>query len=112
MIETRYSKIHPLPRVHYNVRTNSSGQAIVDFEFGSAGGEQEITVTAVGMTKTVKALDTTTSTRDISIRSEKRSSSNEYDLYATVTDNGIETAGVSVTFTTISGRRVDEYTYC
>ena len=62
-----------------------------------------ITVTAVGMTRTVKALDTTTSTRDISIRSEKRSGSNEYDIYATVTDNGIETAGVTVTFTTISG---------
>ena len=86
-----------------HVRTNSSGEAIVDFEFGSVGGEQEITVTAVGMTKTVKALDTTTSTRDISIKSEKQSSSNEYDLYATVTDNEIETAGVSVTFTAISG---------
>ena len=66
-----------------HVRTNSEGKAIVDFEFGSVGGEQVITVTAVGMTKTVKALDTTTSTRDISIKSEKRSSSNEYDLYAT-----------------------------
>ena len=93
----------PLAASTLHVRTNGSGQAIVDFEFGSAGGEQEITVTAVGMTKTVKALDATTSTRDISIRSEKRSGSNEYDLYVTVTDNGIKTPGVSVTFITISG---------
>ena len=85
------------------VRTAANGQAIVDFEFGSAGGEQEITVTAVGTTKTVKAVDTATSTRDISIESEKRSNSNIYDIYATVTDNGIETSGVQVTFTAISG---------
>ena len=86
-----------------HVRTNGSGDAIVDFEFGSAGGEQVITVKAVGITKTVKALDTATSTRDVSIRSEKRSNSNKHDIYATVTDNKIETAGVDVTFTTISG---------
>ncbi len=86
-----------------HVRTNSSGKAIVDFEFGSAGGEQVITVTAVGITRTVRAVDTSTPTRDISIRSRKRSNSNIYDIYATVTDNGIETADVNVEFTTISG---------
>ncbi len=86
-----------------HVRTAANGQAVVDFEFGSAGGEQEITVTAVGITKKVKAVDTATSTRDISIGSEKRSNSNTYDVYATVTDNGIEKGDVPVTFTAISG---------
>ena len=88
-----------------NIRT-SSGVATVTYEIGTAGGEQVIKVSALRLTKEVKITNTSTSARQLSIKSEKRA--DEFDIIATVTENEMGIPNVVVEFEAIDGGELDD----
>ena len=101
---------NPLPGSTLYVQTDTkSGGATVDFQLGTASGEQTVTVSALGisaLTKTIKATATPTpTTRQLSaLDSElQQGSTNIYDLVVLVENGGKPEEGVSVEFRTIKG---------
>ena len=88
-----------------NIQTSSDGST-VSYEIGTAGGEQVIKVSALRLTEDVKITNTSTSTRQLSIESEKRG--DEFDITATVTENEMGVADVQVEFEAINGGQLDD----
>ena len=87
------------------VRTNSAGLAIVDYQLGTAPGDQIVEVKAVGFTETIKASTPSLGRQQLSIHTNQRQDGedNVYDLIALVEENEIEQENVQVTFTTTRG---------
>ncbi len=87
------------------VRTRDDGLAKIDFELGSAPGDQVVEVQAVGSTKTIKASTPSAGSQQLSIHTNQRQpgDSNIFDLIALVEANEIEQEGLTVTFTTTRG---------
>ena len=87
------------------VRTRDDGLAKIDFELGSAPGDQVVEVRAVGFTKTIKASTPSAGSQQLSIHTNQRQpgDSNIFDLIALVEANEIEQEGLTVTFTTTRG---------
>ena len=87
------------------VRTDEKGLAQINFELGSAPGDQVVEVRAVGFTKTIKASTPSAGSQQLSIHTNQRQpgDSNIFDLIALVEANEIEQEGLTVTFTTTRG---------
>ena len=87
------------------VRTDEDGLAKINFELGSAPGDQVVEVRAVGFTKTIKASTPSAGSQQLSIHTNQRQpgDSNIFDLIALVEANEIEQEGLTVTFTTTRG---------
>ena len=87
------------------VRTYTDGLAKVDFQLGSAPGDQVVEVQAVGSTKTIKASTPSAGSQQLSIHTNQRQpgDSNIFDLIALVEANEIEQENVLVRFTTTRG---------
>ena len=89
-----------------NVRTGGTNdRATVDFQFGTASGKSEITVSALGMTKEVEVTVTGDDTTTLSESTNTRRSGNSdlFDLIALVEENGVGQPNVVVTFRTGRG---------
>ena len=83
------------------VQTGAGGVAGIDFQLGSASGEQLVDVSAVGFTKTLKATTTfSEATRTISVHANRSRSGNPniFDLTALVENGGEPDPGEKVTF--------------
>ena len=87
------------------VRTDDVGLAKINFELGSAPGDQVVEVQAVGSTKTIKASTPSAGSQQLSIHTNQRQpgDSNIFDLIALVEANEIEQEDVTVRFTTTRG---------
>ena len=91
----------PTPGSIIYVRTGNNGAATINFQLGSASGEQLVDVSAVGFTKTIKATTTfSQATRTISVHANRGNSGNPniFDLTALVENGGEPDPGEIVTF--------------
>ena len=85
--------------------TAASREAVVDFHVGTAPGKTEITVSAVGMTKTVEVEVTGGEATALSMSDNEKRPGNPklFDLVALVEESGVGKSDVVVTFTTARG---------